>query len=400
MSGPRSIWDGEDDGEDDGREGEAPWFVRPAEDDDAPTAPVPVGDVAAALAGVREAVAAEAGALYEVGRLIGRLEEAMRQGAIRDEAPAERLRAMEISDLMWRAGRAVRPEKLALYEIDGGVARGDAPEDYALACWALRRLRAPLDLASPATLRAWLGWGARRADLPAPLRPVLPDFDGEAVDAALARWLAFRNVAAALPAPARAGVLAAVWAATPEFGPDREIAASVLGARLVVEGEVYADRPPPRAPAQPPTLSDPVGGPAGARGGGWSGEQPLTFVPVSIGAGRRSAFAFGHAGDLAAAIPAWLAGIRAATERALAELAALDAWRARARAHAAPLRARVPGRLIGPLGDHLALSAKAAATLAGCSQEAADMNLVRLEEAGLAREITGAARWRFWTARL
>ena len=143
----------------------------------------------------------------------------------------------------------------------------------------------------------------------------------------------------------------------------------------------------------------------GARGGGRSGaerpeKQPLTFVPVSIGAGRRSAFAFGHAGDLAAAIPAWLAGIRAATERALAELAALDAWRARARAYAAPLRARVPGRLIGPLGDHLALSAKAAATLAGCSQEAADMNLVRLEEDGLAREITGAARWRFWTARL
>ncbi|MEM8756008.1 MAG: hypothetical protein AAGF90_23900, partial [Pseudomonadota bacterium] len=166
---------------------ETPWFVRPLEDDEAEEDGGPADDVAAEIEAAEGRGAAR---LADVARRIGRLDAAVAAGA-----PVARLRAMEAADLMWRRGRAVRAERLALYEVDGGAPRGDDPKDYALAFAALRRLRAPLDAGSPEGVKAWLGWG-EGATPPEALGRAMEAPDPAARDAALADWIALAGALA------------------------------------------------------------------------------------------------------------------------------------------------------------------------------------------------------------
>ena len=348
MSGARSIFDGDE-------EDDAPWFLRPAEDEDEapPVALAPDASATDLAARMMAAEAEHAGRLYQAGLRLGRFDRAVAEGG-----PLERLRVGEVSDLMWRNGMAVRPERLALYEIDGGAARDGKSEDYALASWALGRLRAATAPDDADRLRVWLDRRVREGG-PGPLGDMVARHDPAAVEAALGRWLEAQNALAEAAAPVRAAVLAAFWAATPEFGPERRLTAAMLGAVLTA-----AD------------LSAP-------------------FAPVAISGALRRAL---RAGDPVVAVAPWLEAVREGAERAFGDLARLADWRARAAAATGAMQAKGPGRAAALLGDHMALSVRAAAEATGFTQPAMLSAMKVLEREGLAREITRAQRFRHWTA--
>lgn len=315
-------------------------------------------------AGPAGAWAAAEGALAAnlegAARLLGRLEARLDAGA-----PLRRLRVKAAADLLRAAGHLVPPEKLALHLVDGDP-RGRR-EAFALGRWIVRRLETPLVLDDAGAVRAWLG---RRAPAGAP-DPTVAAVAGlappEASARALKAWLGLARELEARSRLARSAALAGAWARTPAFGPDRALVACLLGARIL----------------------DP---------GGRVGAALAAPAAALLSFAGRDKPAYEPAHGAAPRLAAWLGGIRGAAEGVLLELAALEAWRNRAAA--AGLRGRTSGRLVSTLHDEVAVSAAMAAALGGVSRDAAERGLVRLEALGLAREITGGARWRFWTARV
>ncbi|WP_333834475.1 helix-turn-helix domain-containing protein, partial [Rubrimonas sp.] len=101
-----------------------------------------------------------------------------------------------------------------------------------------------------------------------------------------------------------------------------------------------------------------------------------------------------------ARLAAFLADVADGTRDAMALIDDLAAWRARAEAAAAAMKGATPARAVALLAQRPAVSAPAAAGALGLSDDAALRVLMRLERAGLAREITGQGRFRVWAARL
>lgn len=279
-----------------------------------------------------------------------------------------RLLCAEIADLAWHLGDRVTVDRLALYLVLRlpGMGAHAAAEAQALAraAWAWRRLdhgaAPPLDDA-PA-LAAWLG------RTPAPMgdnadpalvgRPMGTEFEALAQD-----WA--RDVAAQVGRHPFVQAAAAWqgWRARGLSGDTAEIEGAVLSARIAAQA---------------------------LRPGG------LGFVPLGLGGGA----ALRAGGDTDARLAAWLAGIEAAALRGLMDCDRLAAWTAQARAQTAPLSGRTPGRLIDALAAWPIVSAPMLAAQTGASRAAVQRNMIRFEDLGLVRELTGQTRFRFWRAAL
>ncbi len=80
------------------------------------------------------------------------------------------------------------------------------------------------------------------------------------------------------------------------------------------------------------------------------------------------------------------------------ELDRLRRWQERAGEALADLSGRVPRLLLDCLARHLMVSAPQAETESGASRAAVERNLTLLVSRGIAREVTGAGRFRVWTA--
>jgi hypothetical protein len=401
-TGLRSPYDSDTDARED-----APWFAAPPEDD--PDADRPAGRAALppwAQPGPRAAAriapddwaGAEAGlaaALAQAALAVGALDDRVRSAggaapasaapgrphAPQTDAPAaagvlarpgaglrQRLLCAEIADLAWHLGDRVTVDRLALYlvlRLPGmGVHAADEAQALARAAWAWRRLDhgavPPRD--DPPALAAWLGRApAATGDTADPAllgRPVGTEFDALAQD--WARAVAdqsgrhpFVQAAAAWQG----------WRARGLSGDAAEIEGAVLAARIAAEA---------------------------LRPGG------LGFVPLGLG----GAAALRAGGDTVARLSAWLAGIENAALRGLMECDRLAAWQAQARALTAPMSGRTPARLIDALAAWPIVSAPMLAAQTRASRAAVQRNMIRFEEMGLVRELTGQARFRFWRAAL
>lgn len=96
----------------------------------------------------------------------------------------------------------------------------------------------------------------------------------------------------------------------------------------------------------------------------------------------------------------WVSGADQAARTALRQLETLCDWEGRAGAAIAGLSGRTPPALVALLRDWPLISAPMAEAETGASRAAVQRNLNMLTETGLAREVTGQGRYRFWSAQV
>jgi len=315
--------------------GEAPWFLPDPEGagDDPPWPPA-----SARAPSEGDWAAAEAGAAAALARAaaaLGALDERVRVGG---PGPRRRLMLQEAAALAWHLGERVSADRLALYlaeRLPADAARGAG---LARAAWALRRL----DRGGAPDLDGLAGFLGRA---------------GRGDDPTLEAWRRGVAAAAGLHPLSQA---ACAWAGWRSAG---------LADAAGIEGAVLAARL----------------GAAALRPGG------LGVVPMGMG-GPRALRAPAAPGGLAA----WCAGIEAAALAGLLECDRLALWAETAQARISELSGRTPAALVRALGEWPLASAPVLEIATGASRAAVQRNIRRLEAAGLVREVTGQARFRFW----
>ena len=326
--------------------GDLPWMARDRAGDD----PCRPEDWATAEA-------ACAGALARTALAVGALDERLRCGP---PGLRRRLICSEVADLSWHLGDRVTVDRLALYLVLRLTALGEDAQTLARAAWAQRRLdHAGLpDLSDPGALSGFLGreavGGLPDAELIS--RPMGTEFDALAEDWALA--------VAAQSARHPFVAAAAAWQAWRARG--------LSGDMAEIEGAVLAAK---------------IGGTALRPGG-------IGFLPLALGGGD----ALRATGGAGRRLAAWLLGVEQAALRGLMECDRVTAWAAQAARQTADMSGRTPGRLIGALQDWPLVSAPLLEHETGASRAAVQRNMLRFEDLGLVREVTGQARFRFWRA--
>ncbi len=125
-----------------------------------------------------------------------------------------------------------------------------------------------------------------------------------------------------------------------------------------------------------------------------AGGRSLPFLPLAA-AGFAALTATGGAERRLAG---WLTGAHQAVLAGLLELDRLRRWQERATEAVADLSGRVPRLLLGSLTRHPMVSAPQAESETGASRAAVERNLNLLAKRGIAREVTGAGRFRVWAA--
>ncbi len=283
-------------------------------------------------------------------------------------APAGGLRrrilCAEIADLAWHLGDRVTPDRLALYLVLRLPGAGDDAQALARAAWAFRRLDrdAPPPLDDATALAAYLGRAPGTGGDPAdPLliaRPTGTEFDALARD-----WAASVAAESGRHPLVQAAAAWHGWRGRGLSGDAAEIEGAVLAARIAARA---------------------------LRPGG------LGFVPLGLGGGT----ALRTGGDTDARLAAWLGGIEGAALRGLMDCDRLAAWEAQATARTAPMSGRTPTRLIAALTAWPIVSAPMLTAQTGASRAAVQRNMIRFEDMGLVRELTGQTRFRFWRAAL
>lgn len=335
----RDVYDPEPTDEDD------LWFL-PGPDDDAGDAPYdiplpkadkrPLIDIAA----WQEAEAALARPLADLALQMGRLAERTQAG------PAgwqHRLALREAADLSWLAGDRVPVARLALWLALRLTGDHDDAQALARAGWAARRLQS--GIGPEGDLGGFLG---RQSG------------DG-ALDDQIADWHEIMGGGRALHPISRAALGFHMW---PVVG----LSAGGAQALPVIEAAVVAARL------------------------GTAGE--VGFMPLALGgAGGLQATGTAHV-----RLQRWIKGADHATRAALRMLADLTAWEERAQVVCGDLSGRTPPQLIGLLRDWPLVSAPMAEAETGASRAAIQRNLNWMTKAGIAREVTGQGRYRFWAA--
>ncbi len=269
---------------------------------------------------------------------------------------AERIALLSVSATLRAEGVWLAPEKIALYRALR-LAGGDEAQALARAGWAIRRLVGQGPLA-PEGLRVFLGRaevaGAQNPD-PEAGQPV-----GEELNALDVEFRAHHDQLDACHEMTRAACDLAFWRR---------------------EGLTPWDE-----------LLEPV---VAAMRTGAGGLAP--FLPVSGGHRfDRYALKDGEA-SAEARLRAFYAAAEAGALAALMELDRLTAWLVRARAQIRDLSGRTPPMLIDILTRYPVVSAELVARETRCSAMSARRNLNLFTERGLAREVTGQGRYRFWT---
>ncbi|MEL7464834.1 MAG: hypothetical protein AAFN79_12245 [Pseudomonadota bacterium] len=339
---------------DDEDDEDLPWFVRPVEpeEDDAAKPTSRSTSEAGTLEGWRAAEAANASALARAAAALARLDERGRMGA-----PIGRLTARFAAELMRRDGRMIRAETLAAHALGAApeAASVTGDERYRAGRWIMRRLERRATFEGTPDIRSWLGWTASARTPEAALRAAIPRAAG--ADERIARWLALREELSPLHPLTRAAALGREWAREGPASPDQALIAALVAAKA---------------------------------GGETVGAAGAPFTPAAFRFPLRPRAA---ARDLAD----WLAAAEDGALAALRELTRIAEWRgwALAAVSGAPRAA-----LVEAFAAHHALSVEMAAREIGKSNRRARELIGEAEAAGLAREITGGASFRFWTARL
>ena len=299
----------------------------------------PLVDVAAWA----EAEAAQAGALADLGILLGRLAERLQAGP---DGWRHRLALREAADLSWLAGDRVPMERLALWLTLRLGGEGDDAQALARAGWAARRL-----VQAPPPQEDLAGFLGRRA----------PD-TVEALDHPIADWAEVMGQGRALHPVTQGALSFHLWPVV-GFSADHP-------SLPMIESAVVAAR----------HAANPIEG--------------LGFLPLAIG----GAGGLRGRGTAKERLAAWIGGADQAVRAALRQLDALRDWEARARDATAALSGRTPPALVALLREWPLVSAPMAEAETGASRAAVQRNLNWMTEAGLIREVTGQGRYRFWAA--
>ena len=134
-------------------------------------------------------------------------------------------------------------------------------------------------------------------------------------------------------------------------------------------------------------------------------EAAVTASRIAASDGSGAIFAplaMGGAGGLRASglpperLARWLDGMDSAILTAMRYLDDIEVWDVRAKSAMAQLSGRTPVALRKVLTEWPLISAPMAEALTGASRAAVQRNLVRLEDWGLIREMTGQGRFRMW----
>ncbi|SDE42151.1 helix-turn-helix domain-containing protein [Ruegeria marina] len=269
----------------------------------------------------------------------------------------ERFALQSVSAILRAEGVWLGPEKIALYRASR-LAGEDEARALARASWAVRRLTGQ-GIAVHEDLRAFLG----RADVtdardPDPYadRPV-----GGELDALGTAFCAHHQSQVACHEITRAACDLAFWRSE-GITPWDELLEPVTAAMIIGAG----------------------------------GLAP--FLPVA-GGHRFDRYAVNGGEDFAEArLRVFYAAVEAGALAALMELDRLKVWLERARLKTQDLSGRTPPALTDALTRFPILSADLVAQYVGCSPMSARRNLNLFTDRGLAREITGQGRYRFWAA--
>lgn len=299
-------------------------------------------------------IAAQAGLAAELGRAgfaLGRLDGML--AALPDDARAgavTRLALIEVEAMLWAQGTPLRREEIGR---DLMEARAGADlEAMRLARWGLRRLEGQGD---PTALRGFLG--LHRAEVSGLDEVLATRLTGGNFDAAAAE---FRDMAQALDALAplaRAPALRMAWRICGLSAPEVLAEPAVWTARDMAEGC-----------------------------------EVLGFVPL----GRHGRGVWVDTGTVPERMARHLAAVTAGLVEARQELVRVADWQVRALAAVARIKGDNPGRVVAALAAHPILSAAMLEGAIGISRDTAERLLGRLQSLGLAREITGARRFRLW----
>lgn len=269
----------------------------------------------------------------------------MGQGAI------QRLALREAEALTWAAGTPI-----ALDEIGCDQLQARARTDLAglqTARWAVRRLmgEGPLD-----DLRGFLG--LHRTAQNEAQQDTAFRLTGQAFDDAADGFHEARAQADGAHCIVRAAYERHLWRLT-ELSPE--------GAQI--EGAVWAAR----------RLA--------------SDCSVLSFVPMGQAARRLRGTGPDELGRYLSAVAQGAVGAKA-------ELSRIRSWAQKAKAETAQIKGDTPARIIDALVAKPLCSTEMVEQKLGVSRDTAERVLRRLHEMGVVREITGAARFRLWAARL
>ena len=305
----------------------------------------------------REAEAALGQNLAGASAALARLDERLHVHPKR-EALIARLAMLEVCDLSWIDGADLPIERLALYRVSRtGGGEGDA-RGLLRADWAIRRLcRQDVDLVNRDALIAFLGL-TLSADPDDTFIDLIDRALGPLFVSELEEWIGIQANAAALHPLTRAALGFQFWRFLElSRGPDL-IEPAVIAARL-----------------------------------GAGGLEALPFAPIAFRNRRALANLGPHPKER---LPLWIARVEASCIAARTMLDRLDGWERQAREATAGMSGRTTTRLIDVLIAHPVVSAKMLAEEGGVSPASALRALVKFEELGLTREVTGGGRFRYW----
>ena len=324
------------------------WFLPPADyatQDAAHDLPLPRADhrPLVDIAAWAEAERGVAGALTDLGILLGRLAERLETGP---QGWLHRLALREAADLSWLAGDRVPMERLALWLTLRLGGEGEDGQALARAGWAARRLvQAP----------------APKDDLAGFLGRVASDAHDGLADQ-IADWAEVMGQGAWLHPITQAALSYHIW-------PIVGVSAGHPSLPMMEAGVVAARH-----------AGTAIGGPG--------------FLPLCLG----GAGGLRGRGTAAERLAAWVSGADQAARAALRQLDSLRDWEGRTRAATAGLSGRTPPALVELLSSWPLVSAPMAEAETGASRAAVQRNLNWMTEAGLIREVTGQGRYRFWAA--
>ncbi|MEO1457050.1 MAG: hypothetical protein AAFV49_05695 [Pseudomonadota bacterium] len=220
------------------------------------------------------------------------------------------LARLEIADLVWAEGHRLRPERLALFDLDRSGRTGEDAALVGRAGWALRRaLAVPRSLGTPEDVARTLahrlsGAGAMegRSGLEPGLLEALPELAGDRAEG----WLAVLPPVGACHPLTRAGAGFAAWR---RGRPEHLLEPAILAAALAL----------PRAPGPVP------------------GGLGLTFLPLALG---RPVAGLGQGARIEARLAGWLGAVAGAAAAGRRRLLDLEDWRVRAAEKTAGMRGR------------------------------------------------------------
>ncbi len=294
-----------------------------------------------------------AGLLARASAAIGRLDATL--AALPPEGQdgaTRRLALIELEAMLWVQGSPLRREEIGRDLMDARA--GTDLEAMRLARWGLRRLEGQGPLTD---LRAFLG--LYRTETPVLAESLAQRSVGAAFDAGAAEFAAGAGALAGIEPAARAPALRAAWRLADLSAPECLTEPACWTARDMAEGC-----------------------------------EALHFVPL----GRHGRAVWIDGGPALPRMRRQLEAVLQGATDARRELIRIAGWAGRARDAVAGIKGDNPGRVVAALAAHPLMTTAMVEQATGISRDTAERLLTRMQAMGLLREITGARRFRLWTA--